>query len=172
MGYMVLRGKLMDAVGNPMGKALIKITSTENSDSVLNTMETIVQTDASGYYDVPLAFGEYTIAIRLSGDSAYRVIAKKVNVVSESILSLEALLAIQNDLVDYAPFLTKITRVIQENLFSGMYGLSDILSVKDFGAIGDGKLHTLQEWVTNKKFDSLTQIQAVYPKAQSLERLS
>ena len=169
MGYMVLRGKLMDAAGNPMGKAFIKITSTENSDSVLNTMEAIVQTDASGYYNVPLAFGEYTISIRLSDDSAYRVIAKKVNVVSESILSLEALLAVQNDLVDYTPFLTKINRVIQENLYSGVYGLTDILSVKDFGAIGDGKLHTLQEWVTNKKFGSLTQIQAVYPKAQSLE---
>ena len=169
MSYMVLRGKLMDAAGNPMGKAFIKVTSTENSDSVLNTMEAVVQTDLTGYYNFPLAFGEYTISVRLADDSAYRVIAKKVNVVSESVLSLEALLAVQSDLVDYTPFLTKINRVVQENLYSGVYGLTDILSVKDFGAIGDGKLHTLQEWVNSNKFGSLAQIQAVYPRAKSLE---
>ena len=168
MGYMVLRGKLMDAAGNPMGKAFIKVTSTENSDSVLNTMEAVVQTDLTGYYSFPLAFGEYTISVRLADDSAYRVIAKKVNVVSESVMSLEALLAIQNDLVDYTPFLTKINRVIRENLFSGMYGLSDFVSVKDYGAIGDGTLHILQEWVNAGKFDSLAAIQLVYPKATAL----
>ena len=97
MRYVVLRGKLRDAAGNPMGKAFIKFTSSENNDSVLNTMQAIVQTDESGDYDFLLAFGKYTLAIRSAKDPAYRIIAKKVNAVSKHILSLEELLDIYND---------------------------------------------------------------------------
>lgn len=46
--------------------------------------------------------------------------------------------------------------------------LSESVSVKDFGAIGDGTLHTLQEWVDSGKFSNLTAIQAVYPHATAL----
>lgn len=42
------------------------------------------------------------------------------------------------------------------------------VSVKDFGAIGDGTLHTLQEWVGAGKFSGLTAIQVVMPFVTSL----
>lgn len=42
------------------------------------------------------------------------------------------------------------------------------VSVKDFGAIGDGTLHTLQEWIDSGKFNNLTAIQVIYPHATSL----
>jgi|GEM_PF-4274835 len=44
----------------------------------------------------------------------------------------------------------------------------ELISVKDFGAIGDGTLHTIQEWVTSGKFSNLTAIQTVYPHATAL----
>ena len=43
-----------------------------------------------------------------------------------------------------------------------------IVSVKDYGAIGDGTLHTLQEWVDSGKFSGLLAIQVAYPTAASL----
>lgn len=42
------------------------------------------------------------------------------------------------------------------------------LSVKDFGAIGDGTLHTLQEWVDSGKFSNLAAIQVEYPFVTNL----
>jgi len=46
--------------------------------------------------------------------------------------------------------------------------LKEQVSVKDFGAIGDGTVHTIQEWVDAGKFSNLTAIQVVYPHATSL----
>ena len=45
---------------------------------------------------------------------------------------------------------------------------SERISIKDYGAIGDGTLHTLQEWVSSGKFSNLTAIQMVYEFATSL----
>jgi len=59
----------------------------------------------------------------------------------------------------------ELARVLSETPY---IGLSDLVSVKDYGAIGDGTLHTLQEWVTSGLFASLAAIQLVYPKATSL----
>lgn len=41
--------------------------------------------------------------------------------------------------------------------------LRDAWSIKDFGAIGDGTLHTVQEWITAGKFANLAAVQAVFP---------
>lgn len=41
-------------------------------------------------------------------------------------------------------------------------------SAAAYGAIGDGVLHTLQEWVDSGKYASLADIQIAYPKATSL----
>lgn len=41
----------------------------------------------------------------------------------------------------------------------------ELISVKDFGAIGDGTVHTVQEWIDAGKFSNLTAIQKVYPHA-------
>ena len=45
---------------------------------------------------------------------------------------------------------------------------AESISVKDFGAIGDGTLHTLQEWVYQGKFSGLAAIQVVFPFVTSL----
>lgn len=42
------------------------------------------------------------------------------------------------------------------------------VSIKDFGAIGDGTLHTLQEWVDSGKFSGLAAIQVAMPFVTSL----
>lgn len=44
------------------------------------------------------------------------------------------------------------------------------VSIKDFGAIGDGTLHTLQEWVDSGKFGGLAAIQAAFPFVTSLSQ--
>lgn len=44
----------------------------------------------------------------------------------------------------------------------------ELASVKDGGAIGDGTLHTLQEWVDSGKFSSLAAIKLAYPTAEAL----
>lgn len=44
----------------------------------------------------------------------------------------------------------------------------EFASIKDGGAIGDGTLHTLQEWVDSGKFESLAAIQVAYPTATAL----
>lgn len=45
---------------------------------------------------------------------------------------------------------------------------ADRISVKDFGAIGDGTLHTVQEWVNSGKFSNLAAIQVDYPHVTAL----
>ncbi|GEM_PF-2874595 len=42
------------------------------------------------------------------------------------------------------------------------------VNVKDYGAIGDGTLHTVQEWIDSGKFSSLADIQVEYPHVTSL----
>lgn len=44
----------------------------------------------------------------------------------------------------------------------------DTINVKDYGAIGDGALHTLQEWINSGKFSNLLAIQMAYPNANDL----
>lgn len=44
------------------------------------------------------------------------------------------------------------------------------VNVKDFGAIGDGTIHTLQEWVNSGKYASLSAIQVDYPHVTSLSQ--
>lgn len=65
-------------------------------------------------------------------------------------------------------FVSQLSRVIKKVTQTGQYGLSDFVSIKDYGAIGDGTLHTLQEWIDGGKFSSLAAIQLVYPKAVAL----
>lgn len=60
---------------------------------------------------------------------------------------------------------SELSRVL-ENRYS--LGLRDFVSVKDFGAIGDGTRHNVQEWVDQGKFSGLPAIQAVYPHVTSL----
>lgn len=45
---------------------------------------------------------------------------------------------------------------------------SNWTSPKDFGAIGDGNVHTLQEWVTTGKYSSLAALQVDYPHVTDL----
>jgi hypothetical protein len=40
---------------------------------------------------------------------------------------------------------------------------AESLSVKDFGAVGDGTLHTVQEWINAGRFANLSAIQTTYP---------
>lgn len=44
----------------------------------------------------------------------------------------------------------------------------DILSVIDYGGIGDGDLHTVQEWINSGKYPSLSAIQVDYPMVSSV----
>ena len=60
---------------------------------------------------------------------------------------------------------TELSRVLEDRL---SIGLRDFVSVKDFGAIGDGTLHTVQEWVSQGIFSSLAAIQLVYPHVTAL----
>ncbi|WP_288399486.1 hypothetical protein [uncultured Acinetobacter sp.] len=44
----------------------------------------------------------------------------------------------------------------------------EIISALDFGAVGDGQLHTVQEWIDVGLFTGLSNIQASYPHVTSL----
>ena len=46
---------------------------------------------------------------------------------------------------------------------------SDVINVKDFGAVGDGTVHTVQEWIDAGKYASLAEIQDVCPDVESLD---
>ena len=45
---------------------------------------------------------------------------------------------------------------------------SDVISAKDFGAIGDNTLHTVQEWIGAGKYKNLSDIKKDYPHVTSL----
>ena len=62
--------------------------------------------------------------------------------------------------------LNPLNRMMRRALEEKLNG--EFASVKDGGAIGDGTLHTLQEWVDSGKFSSLTAIKLVYPTAEAL----
>lgn len=46
--------------------------------------------------------------------------------------------------------------------------ISESVSTQDFGAIGDGVLHPVQEWIDSGRYESLSGIQADYPFVTSL----
>lgn len=46
--------------------------------------------------------------------------------------------------------------------------MSERVSVKDFGAIGDGTKHTVQEWIDAGEFSNLTAVQMVFPFVTSV----
>lgn len=48
--------------------------------------------------------------------------------------------------------------------------LTEVVSIKDYGAIGDGTLHILQEWVTAGKYKNLAEIQAKFSFVTSLDQ--
>lgn len=51
----------------------------------------------------------------------------------------------------------------------GLYESSrEFINIRDFGAVGDGTLHTLQEWVASGRFSNLLAIQMVFPNATAL----
>lgn len=45
--------------------------------------------------------------------------------------------------------------------------LTDQIHIKDFGAIGDGTLHTVQEWIDGGRFSNLTAVQFAFPHVTS-----
>jgi hypothetical protein len=55
----------------------------------------------------------------------------------------------------------KVARTVQSKA-------SESLSVADFGAIGDGTNHTINEWVVSGRFANLAAIQTAYPHATAL----
>lgn len=65
---------------------------------------------------------------------------------------------------------TQLKYKLKPNLFGSTIAakLSESVSTADFGSIGDGTLHTLQEWIDSGKFSNLTAIQIVYPNATAL----
>lgn len=60
------------------------------------------------------------------------------------------------------PLNISISRSLDEKLNG------ELASIKDGGAIGDGSLHTLQEWIDSRKFSSLEAIKIAYPSATAL----
>ncbi|ELY5689589.1 hypothetical protein ACTZ9G_003267 [Acinetobacter baumannii] len=61
----------------------------------------------------------------------------------------------------FDPLSLSINRVLYDKII-------EQASIKDFGAIGDGTLHTLQEWVDSGEFANLAEIQAKFPFVKSL----
>lgn len=54
-------------------------------------------------------------------------------------------------------------------LRSSLEKMRDTISVKDFGAVGDGTLHSVSEWIgVGKRFPNLTALQIAYPHVQSI----
>ena len=64
--------------------------------------------------------------------------------------------------------LSKSYSLIQKTQISYDDKFRTLGDIKDFGAVSDGVLHTLQEWVDAGKFSNLTAIQMVYENATSL----
>lgn len=60
------------------------------------------------------------------------------------------------------PLSSSVMRVLDEKLNG------EFASIKDGGAVGDGALHTLQEWVDAGLFSDLPTIQIAYPSATAL----
>lgn len=44
-----------------------------------------------------------------------------------------------------------------------------VLNVRDFGAIGDGRVHLVQEWIEQKRFSGLRQLREKFPFVDNLE---
>lgn len=58
-----------------------------------------------------------------------------------------------------------LNRSIKRSLYSKV---QESVSLRDYGAIGDGTLHTVSEWVESGVFSSLTAIQFAFPHVWSL----
>ena len=62
---------------------------------------------------------------------------------------------------------TQLSRIATYASATGFFRLSDYVSVKDFGAIGDGTIHTIQEWIDSGKFSGISAVQVAYPHVTS-----
>ncbi|AHY26817.1 putative tail fiber [Acinetobacter phage vB_AbaP_Acibel007] len=71
----------------------------------------------------------------------------------------------QQDINDVLGVTTKLPAVWGRGTIPSIL---DRINIKDYGAIGDGTLHTLQEWVTSGRFSNLLAIQMVFPNATAL----
>lgn len=59
------------------------------------------------------------------------------------------------------PLASSINRALYDHVI-------EQVNIKDYGAIGDGTLHTVQEWVDSGKFSSLADIKTEYPHVTAL----
>lgn len=62
---------------------------------------------------------------------------------------------------------TQLSRIATFTSATNKYRLTDFVSVYDFGYIGDGTYHAIQEWIDSGRFANITAVQLVYPKATS-----
>ena len=102
MAYCVLSGILLDIVGKPLAKATFKFTSSSNSTSIINAVDTIVTTDSNGLYYSNLAYGTYTISFRGATDINYKVIAKNVVVGVLGPITIEKLIGNDDEVLPSA----------------------------------------------------------------------
>ena len=243
MAYCVLSGKLLDMVGKPLARATFKFTSSSNSTSIINTVDTVITTDSNGLYYSNLAYGTYTISFRGATDTNYKIIAKNAVIGVLGPITIERLIGHDTEALPSAlqdlwtesqandrglwtglgvtrffedgftitntdqvaanlrtgklyrwsgttpkavpkgfdpasdskfialsginiPF--KLSKVVTE--LQGYYGLSNFVTIKDYGARGNNLAQTLQTWVNEGLFSGLPAIQAAYPRAASLEQ--
>lgn len=62
----------------------------------------------------------------------------------------------------------KLSRIMTN--MAGYYGLSEFVTIKDYGARGNNLPQTLQVWVNEGRFSGLPAIQIAYPRATSLDQ--
>lgn len=196
MSTKIVSGILKDAAGVPIPNATLRFLAT-STRSTVNTIYTDYAVGSDGTYTCPVNFGTYTLQVRRYTENQFRTICANVYIGEPSQQTLEELIAAQVGIIEPAPvhshanatssvpgFMSTTDKQKLDALGDDFYtktelasvlttramqlALSDFVSIKDFGTIGDGTLHTLQEWVDSGKFSGLAAIQVVYPKVTSL----
>ena len=141
-----------DLVNNSISTALIPV----------NTSLDLAKRGIANRYDSSLTYNSGERVVLTNGDIVKSTVNGNTNNPNVNMTGWVKL----NDAtqLEYSPLKNKITRTVDDKLYES-------LSVKDFGAIGDGTLHTVNEWtVVGSKiyYPNLAAIQVDYPHVTAL----
>lgn len=110
-------------------------------------------------YDSTLTYNSGERVVLTNGDIVKSVISGNAN--NPNIDMTGWVKAKDSTQLEYSLLKNKITRTLYDKLY-------ETWSAKDLGAIGDGTIHTVQEWIDSGKFSGLAGIQVVFPHVTSL----
>ncbi len=160
------------ALENEVYKAPLNSLSADDDNKNWLKAETIISSAVGGFTirelglyagDVLVAYSNYPTTYKpLSSEGTARIMTFRMILQIDNIADFNVIIDPDIVLATVAS-VTALTQTGLTNSRKLKEKVNESLSIKDFGGIGDGTYHTVQEWLDSGRFNSLQDIKAAYP---------